>query len=363
MAMSYLKLSQTIASSEQSMTIMSAKQQMQNGLYMPAEWAAHQCCWMAWPMRLQTWPRGLPHREFAAVANAIAEHEPVRILVDHEYLVQARSYCNHPNIQFVTLPTSDIWLRDTAPTFVFDSDKLQGINWQFNAWGEAREQVEDYAADVKLAQNILQYLQLDCVHAALVLEGGAIHVDGEGSLLTTTECLLNSSRNPNLSQEQIENYLREYLGVEQIIWLQRGLEDDETAGHIDNIACFIRPGIVAALSCSDPQDANYAILQENIEQLRQTTDAQGRTLKVIPIEQPARRDAEDFRLALSYINFYLANTGVIVPTFADEKRDIAALNQIQALFPQRKVVAVDGLELAYGGGCVHCMTQQQPLIK
>jgi len=337
--------------------------QIPQDFYMPAEWSPHQACWMAWPDRKDTWIYGLdkPRQAFAKVAQAIATFEPVYLLVNAKQMVSALEYCKHPNIHIIEIPTSDIWLRDTGATFVVNrSGGIAGIDWQFNAWGENREALSDYQADVELATNILNHLEIDCYHAPFILEGGAIHVDGEGTLLTTEECLLSPTRNPELSREDIEIYLKQYLGVKKIIWLGKGLQDDETAGHIDNVSCFVRPSVVAALTCNDPKDSNYEVLQDNLQRLRQATDAQGRTLKIIEIEQPSRRDDKEWRLALSYINFYIANGGVIVPTFDDPKHDNLALNQIQQFFPQHKVMPVEGLDLIYGGGCVHCMTQQQP---
>ncbi len=336
-----------------------------HNFYMPAEWSPHQICWMGWPDRKDTWIYGLekPRRAFAQVAQSIAEFEPVYLLTNSRQMNSALEYCQHPNIHLIEIPISDIWLRDTGATFVInDTGGIAGINWRFNAWGENRETLSDYKADIELATNILTHLEIDCYHAPLILEGGAIHVDGEGTLLTTEECLLNPNRNPNLSPTEIETYLKQYVGIQKIIWLGKGLEDDETAGHIDNVACFVRPGVVAALTCHDQQDSNYEILQDNLQRLRQATDAQGRKLDIIEIEQPSRRDDKDWRLALSYINFYIANGGVIVPTFDDAKRDNIALNQIQQAFPNHSVVPVESLDLVYGGGCIHCMTQQQPKL-
>jgi agmatine deiminase len=208
---------------------------------------------------------------------------------------------------------------------------------------------------------MLAYTHTNRYVAPLILEGGAIHVDGEGTLLTTEDCLLNSNRNPHLTRPEFEMLLHDYLGVKQVIWLGQGLQDDETSGHIDNLACFVRPGVVVALSSHDPQDGNYLALQDNLQRLRSATDAQGRRLEIIEIEQPARReDAQGLRLALSYINFYLANGGVIMPVF-DDPADSAAILTLTRLFPNRRVVTVPALDLVHGGGGIHCITQQQPL--
>ena len=196
--------------------------------------------------------------------------------------------------------------------------------------------------------------------APLVLEGGAIHVDGEGTLLTTESCLLNPNRNPDLGRAEVEELLRQYLGVRTILWLNGGVEDDDTDGHVDNVACFVRPGLVLALNSSDPADGNYAMLTENIERLRASTDAAGRSLEVVPIEQPRRREmADGRRLALSYVNFYIANGGIVMPAFEDPQ-DRHAYDIVQRAFPDRRVMQVPATEIVFGGGGIHCITQQQP---
>ncbi len=332
-------------------------------LFMPPEWRLHHCCWMGWPARRDSWPFDLTRARasWIAVVRAIAQFEPVKVIASPEESEEARRWCSN-FAEVVTLPIDDIWLRDTGPTFLINGrGDLAGVAWQFNAWGENRETLDDYQRDATLAKRILAYSQLTCYEAPLFLEGGAIHVDGEGTLLTTEECLLNPSRNPNLNREQIEAWLDQYLGITKVIWLGQGLQDDETAGHIDNLACFVRPGVVLALSCRDPEDSNYAVLQDNLQRLRKATDAQGRKLEVIEIEQPSRRDdPHGLRLALSYLNFYLANGGIVIPTF-DDPADQAALEVLQKIFPERRRVTVAGLDLVYGGGCVHCITQQQPV--
>lgn len=332
--------------------------------YMPAEWHPHTCCWMAWPARADSWPFELDRARASWVnaMHAIAQFEPVKVITPPDQVTVAKNYCGN-GVEIIPLPIDDIWLRDTGPTFVIDGHgQIAGVDWQFNAWGENREKLEDYLRDAELAQRILEYTHLPRQAAPLILEGGSIHVDGMGTLLTTEECLLNANRNPQLSRQEIEELLRQYLGVTQIIWLGQGLQDDETAGHIDNLAGFARPGVVLALTCQDPLDSNYAILQDNLQRLRQAKDAQGRRLEIIELEQPSRRD--DFnglRLTTSYINFYLANGGIILPTFEDPVTDQQALNTFRQVFPNYQIVTIDGLDLVYGCGCVHCMTQQQPV--
>lgn len=332
--------------------------------FMPAEWHPHRCCWMGWPYRPESWSIDLVQAQatYVKVAQAIARFEPVKMIVLPEHAKLAKQLLDSTGIEIVTLPINDIWLRDTGPTFVINNHgQVAGIDWQFNAWGEARENLSDYQQDVLLAQHILDYLQLPRYAAPLVLEGGAIHTDGEGTVLVTEECLLNPNRNPHLTRVEIETLLQAYLGVTQVIWLGQGLQDDETAGHIDNLASFARPGVVIALTSSDPQDSNYLALQDNLRRLRRATDAQGRQLEIIEIEQPARRDEQNgLRLSLSYLNFYRANGGVIVPTFNDPA-DRLAITTLAKAFPNDQIVPIDALDLCYGGGNIHCITQQQPL--
>ncbi|OQW95238.1 MAG: agmatine deiminase [Beggiatoa sp. IS2] len=332
----------------------------QDGFYMPPEWHLHRCCWMGWPCRPQSWPFELTRAQasYAIVAQTIAQFEPVMMATVPERVTEAVQSCPSP-IQVVTLPMDDAWLRDMGPTFIVNDQKnLAAIDWQFNAWGGSHP---DHAQDVAFAQSMLAYTQIRRYVAPLILEGGAIHVDGEGTLLTTEQCLLNPNRNPHLTRRDIEKLLSDYLGVKQIIWLGQGLQEDETSGHIDNLACFVRPRVVVALNSQDPQDGNYLALQDNLQRLRQATDAKGRQLEVIEIEQPAHReDAQGLRLSLSYLNFYIANGGIIMPIFNDPA-DEAAIKTLTQLFPERQVVTVPALDLIHGGGGIHCITQQQPL--
>jgi agmatine deiminase len=334
-----------------------------DNFFMPAEWHQHHCCWMGWPYRAESWSIALEQAQatYLKVAQAIARFEPVKMIVPLEHTRVVAQLVGR-GIEIITLPIDDIWLRDTGPTFVINNHgQLAGIDWQFNAWGEARENLSDYQQDVQLAQHILEYLQLPRYAAPLMLEGGAIHTDGEGTVLVTEECLLNPNRNPHLTRAEIEVLLQEYLGITQVIWLGQGLQDDETAGHIDNLASFARPGVVIALTGSDPQDSNYWALQDNLQRLRQATDAQGRPLEIIEIEQPNRRDDPNgLRLSLSYLNFYLANGGIIVPIF-DDPADHLALTTFRKVFPHYQIVPIYALDLGYGGGNIHCITQQQPL--
>jgi agmatine deiminase len=334
--------------------------------YMPAEWYPHQCCWMGWPTRASNWPLALEQVQtnFLAVAQAIAQFEPVKVLVLPEHFAAVKQRCGN-KIEVIALPLDDTWLRDTAPTFVINGKgQIAGIDWPFNAWGENQERLTDYQQDALLAQRLLEYLQVPRYVAPLFVEGGAFHVDGEGTILTTEECLLNPSRNPHLTKQEIEELLCEYLGATKVIWLGQGLRDDETSGHVDTIACFARPGVVVALTSNNPQDENYKALQDNLYRLRSAKDAQGRRLEVVEIEQPKARydDRNGLRLTLSYINFYLANGGIVVPVFNDAA-DTQAVLKLRKTFVNHQVTPIAALGLFYGGGGIHCMTQQQPVVR
>jgi agmatine deiminase len=329
-----------------------------DGFRMPAEWERHTRCWMAWPCRPETFAGGIEaaHKAYAEVAQTIAQFEPVTMVCNPADAAEVSLACG-VGVEVLPLPISDSWIRDTGPTFVTD-DKgaVAGVHWRFNAWGS---NYADYAPDAELGARMLADLKLPCYEAPLILEGGSFHVDGEGTLLTTEECLLNPNRNPGLSREQIEQHLKDYLGVRSVIWLGRGYEQDETDGHIDEIACFVRPGVVLALSTDDTGDTNFKIFQDNLDRLKMARDAQGRELEVIPVRQPARRDQNGVRMTLSYTNFYIANGGVIMPAFEDPA-DIEAFRILRKLFPDREVIQVPALDIVRGGGGIHCITQQQP---
>lgn len=334
------------------------------GYRMPAEWTVHERCWMAWPCNAALWGSGLAaaREAYAEVAQTISRFEPVVMVARPEDAGEAEQLCG-PEIEIMTLPIFDSWMRDMGPSFVVDrSGSVAGVDWGFNAWGndEGRPQFE-LDTDDAIAAAVLERARAGRFRAPLILEGGSIHVDGEGTLITTEQCLLNRNRNPGLTREQIEDVLAGYLGVERIIWLGQGLEDDDTDGHVDNLACFARPGVVMAFACSDPEDPHHAIARENLARLRAACDANGRGLDLVEIEQPSpRRMANGRRLAMSYVNYYLPNGGVVVPGFDDPVRDANAVAVLREVFPDREVVQVPGIDIVRGGGNVHCITQQQP---
>ena len=348
-----------------------------DGFHMPGEFEPHSGAWMLWPERPDNWrENGVPAQQtFARVAAAIAEFEPVSVGVSQKWYPQARAMLPE-TVRVVELSCNDSWIRDCGPTFVTNGSALRAVDWDFNAWGGL---YTDFTLDQQVALKVAEIERVDRYKAPLILEGGSIHVDGQGTLLTTKECLLNENRNPQLSQGQIEQYLMDYLAIEKIIWLERGIYLDETQGHIDNICCFLRPGEVALAWTDDKTDPQYEISRENEEILISATDARGKGLKVhrlhvptpvtitqvesegvLPVDGTLPRRAGD-RLAASYINFYFCNGGAVVPTF-DDPMDAVALAQLQELLPERRVVGVPSREILLGGGNIHCITQQVPVI-
>jgi agmatine deiminase len=351
-----------------------------DGFRMPAEFEPHAGTWMIWPERPDNWRLGAkPAQEaFTAVATAIAASEPVTVGVSAAQYENAREHLPAA-VRVVELSTDDAWARDTGPTCVVDAEgRVRGVDWMFNAWGGLDGGLYfPWDQDDLVARKLLEVEGLDRYRAPFVLEGGAIHVDGEGTLITTEECLLNPNRNPGLSREDIERNLRDYLGVERVIWLGRGVFNDETDGHVDNLCCFVRPGEVALTWCDDPADPQYGISRDALARLRAARDARGRRLLVHKIPQPGPlfmtaqeaagvdrregsrpRQAGD-RMAGSYVNFYIANRRVVVPLL-DPATDARALRILRRLFPGREVVGVPAREILLGGGNIHCITQQIP---
>lgn len=330
------------------------------GFRMPAEWSEHLYTFMEWPVKEAMWPE--PFEEilpaFADIARKISEFEPVIVIAQPGLGRQAAEFCG-PTVQILEMEHDDSWMRDNGPTFVVDQKgNISGINWIFNAWGGKYPCVNDNL----VAPKLLEHLGIQRIDAPIVMEGGSIHVDGEGTLLTTEECLLNKNRNPHMSREEIEDVVKKHLNIDKIIWLRRGLYGDDTDGHIDNVACFARPGEIIMQVSSNPKDPNYERSLENIEAIEKTVDAKGRTFKITKIEQPPETFYDGARLTLSYLNFYFVNGGIILPVFGGscEETDKAAEATLTRLFPDRRIVTVNGLPIIRGGGNVHCLTQQMP---
>jgi agmatine deiminase len=353
-----------------------------DGFYMPAEWARHSQAWMVWPERPDNWRLGgkPAQNAFTAVAKAIAEFEPVTVCVSACQYENARARLDHSNIRLVEITTDDAWVRDTGPTFVINGQGgVRGVDWTFNAWGGFDGGLyAPWQRDDQVARKILEIE--GCARyrtEGFVLEGGSIHVDGEGTLITTEECLLNRNRNPDLSRAQIESMLREHLSIDSVIWLPEGLFNDETDGHVDNFCCYVRPGEVLLAWTDDVSNPNYPRCQAAMAVLTNSRDAKGRQLIVhkMPIPGPLHATLEEcagvdlvagsqerdpsIRLAGSYVNFLIVNGGIIAPKF-DDPMDAEAEAILQRLFPEHRVVMVPGREILLGGGNIHCITQQQP---
>lgn len=353
-----------------------------DGFYMPAEWYPHQQTWMLWPERSDNWRDNAKPAQaaFCQVARAIAAFEAVTVGVSPAAWKSAEQCLKHPAIRLLEISNNDAWIRDTGPTFLLHpTGELRGVDWKFNAWGgELGGLYSDWADDDLVASKVLHAEQVQGYRTDdFVLEGGAIHVDGEGTLITTEECLLNKNRNPHLSRCEIERYLCDYLNVSHIIWLPQGLANDETDGHVDNFCCFIAPAQVLLAWTDQPENPNYHRCRDALAILEKSVDAQGRRLTVHkmllpnPIYPTPEECAQiatqagtlprspDKGHAASYINFLIVNGGIIAPSF-DDPCDAPAQALLEQLFPDRQVIMIPSREIILGGGNIHCITQQQP---
>ena len=331
------------------------------GFSMPIEGGPHDRTLMAWPCgRWQEF--GLLEEAFvnyAEVANAISSFEPVTMFADPAFSSQARARCSEA-VEVVELPLDDSWLRDSGPIFVTGpGDERMGVDFVFNAWGE---KFPTWQADDRIARLACENLGVPSTRAPIVLEGGSITVDGEGSLITTEQCLLHPKRNPHLDRSGIENALGEWLGVSEVIWLGNGLiEDRDTDGHVDNLCSFVSPGKVVCQTAPGPDDPDCEYLDENLARLRSARRASGEPIEVVELPFLPRTEFEGRSVAVPYTNFYLVNGGVIVPTpDGGDSTEADALAVLAHAFPDRQVVGVPSTTLALGGGGIHCITQQVP---
>lgn len=348
--------------------------------WMPPEWAPHARTYVSWPVQASMCQPQTVARVtagYAAMIAAIAEFEPVTVLVNEgesasvaACVAEARacasqgasSLMDTHAVDFLTIPHNDSWLRDNGPTFVrTKTGSLAGLNWRFNAWGG---KYAPWDLDDAVAPAILSASGIAQVDVPLVMEGGSFHTDGEGTLLTTTQCLLNPNRNPGMARDEITRQLATHLGIDKILWLGHGLDGDETDGHIDNMACFAAPGKVLVQVCRDRQDLNFAVSEAALTVLGQEKDAKGRALAVVTIPQPPKRMGPDGRLTLSYLNFYFVNGGIILPVFGGDADDTdrEAVRILSETFPERRIRTIDGMAIVTEGGNVHCATQQMPQL-
>lgn len=355
------------------------------GFRMPAEYEAHDGCLMIWPIRSGSWPYGgvAAKKAFTAVINAISESERVYVLTDAEHMAEAKAALPD-SVTVLEIETDDAWARDVGATFVInDKGERIGIDWEFNAWGgEVDGLYPHWERDDKAASAFCAAIDNPTFDAhPFVLEGGSIHADGEGTILTTEACLLSAGRNPNLSKAEIEQTLCATLGAEKVVWIPYGIVNDETNEHVDNVCAFVRPAEVVLAWTDDPNDPQYAPSHACEAALNAQTDAKGRKITIhhLPIpKQPILIQPEDLegyifeegedvrevgeRLAASYVNFYISNGGVIVPQFGDVN-DSVAVDILQKLFPERKVYPIPARDILLGGGNIHCITQQIPTAR
>ncbi|MBB2149511.1 agmatine deiminase family protein [Pedobacter gandavensis] len=338
------------------------------GFSFPAEWAKHEATWLSWPHKEASWPGKLEtiYRPYCEFIKIVATGEKVRININDE---ETKAFAiaelekvgaDLSQVEFFMNPTNDAWCRDHGPAFLLNEAKDQKVvvDWGYNAWGG---KYPPFDLDDVIPTKIAKHFDLPLYLPEIVMEGGSVEFNGAGTILTTTACLLNENRNPHLTKEQIEQYLMEFYGAEQILWLGDGIVGDDTDGHIDDITRFVNEDTVLTVVESNPLDENYILLQENLEALKEMRLLDGRPLNIVKLPMPSPVIHEDTRLPASYANFYIANAAVIVPTFRDVN-DEKALKIIQEVFPDRKVVGIDSTDIIWGLGSFHCLSQQEPAI-
>ena len=331
---------------------------LEAGFHMPAEWEPHRCCWMAWPVEEEIWGEYLPQcqQEYASVARAIAGYEPVHVLVPPGSFSEASRLCG-ASVEVIPWDLDDAWMRDMGPNFLKNQHGDTAVSiFHFNAWGYKYPR---YRKDAAIGHRLAESLRIRVFSSPLFMEGGGINVDGEGTLLTTEQCVLNENRNPGISKKEAEHELCHALGVGNIIWLPGDPDDKETDGHVDGLACFVKPGVVLVELDPDPSSERHRILMENVHALETATDDCGRKLEIQFIEEAREVEALGDRFCRSYINFYIANDGIVMPEYGIPS-DERAREVVQGCFPDRKITGVDIRHIAYGGGGIHCITQQQP---
>jgi agmatine deiminase len=336
------------------------------GFSMPAEWAPHAATWMGWPFDDDNWEGYLESArvDFTRLIRAIADFEPVMVSVaNQESLADAKRRLGATpnalaNISFRQAEIDDIWFRDSGPIFIQNATGGVALtDWSFNAWGNKF----NWRKDIDVPKNIAHELSIKRFEIPIVMEGGALDINSQGVLLTTKQCLLNPNRNPALNQNQIENYLEDYLGVKQFIWLNSGLEGDKTDGHVDTITRFANDDTIVTSVCEDKNDPNYAPMQENLELLKKARQYNGQPYNLIELPLPTQIiHVADERLPMTYANFYIGNGFVVMPTY-NEPNDQRALSILQNTFPEHKVIPLPSLGIVAGGGSFHCVTQQQPV--
>jgi agmatine deiminase len=337
---------------------------------LPAEWAPHRSTWLAWPTNIETWPQHMAEarRAYLDMLTALTRYEEVILLTDSERLrdeiIELPEIQSLPDgkLSVIVHPYNDSWMRDAGPIFITStsgSDPILAHDFIFNAWGV---KYEPYADDDRIPELAAEQFDIPVIKHDLVLEGGSIDVNGQGTLITTEQCLLNKNRNPLLSRQDIEEKLKQLLGIQRVLWLGGGIEGDDTDGHVDDITRFVNEGTVITVRENQKSDANYAPLEENFRRLKQSGDQDGNRLHVVDIPMPDIYLEGPFgRSPASYANFLIANRQVLVPVYG-AKNESSVLSIFKDIFPEREIVPIDCVGLVCGLGSIHCVTQQQPLV-
>jgi agmatine deiminase len=339
------------------------------GYYFPAEFAPHTATWLSWPHKEASWPGKIEtiYPFYSQFIKEVAKGEEVCINVIDDAMKAFAIKCLHEagadlgKIKFFIHPTNDAWCRDHGPAFLINPHadiKKVIVDWGYNAWGN---KYPPFDLDDVIPTLIGKHCNIPVYHPGIVMEGGSVEFNGQGTLLTSTACLLNPNRNPHLNQQQIEEYLYNYYGVEQVLWVDEGIVGDDTDGHIDDTVRFVNANTVLTVVEENKQDENYGLLQHNLRQLQQMRLLNGQQLNIIELPMPDAIVYEDQRLPASYANFYIANAAVIVPTYRCANDD-KALQIIQQNFPGRKVIGIDSTDIIWGLGSFHCLSQQEPAV-
>ncbi|MBX2904024.1 MAG: agmatine deiminase family protein [Chitinophagales bacterium] len=346
----------------------------QAGFYFPAEFSPQDAMWLSWIHKEASWPGKIHtvYEPYCRFILMVASHQKVHInvadaamknfaLQQLQLVLPSFQSTALNNIEFHFNSTNDAWCRDHGPAFLLNknSNEKAIVDWGYNAWGG---KYPPYDLDDVIPTHIAKKLQLKVFEPGIVMEGGSVEFNGKGTLLTTTACLLNKNRNPHLSQKEIEYFLTEYYGVENILWLNDGIVGDDTDGHIDDITRFVNEDTVVTVVEENKQDENYYLLQHNLKLLKTMRLENGKQLNIVELPMPAPVVYEDQRLPASYANFYISNQAVIVPTFRDATNDTKALDILQTCFPTRQIVGIDSTDLIWGLGSFHCLSQQEPSV-
>src|SRR6187551_2919089 len=338
------------------------------GYYFPAEFAPHVATWLSWPHKEASWPGKIQtiFPFYSRFIKYLTQSEKVRINVNDEAMKAFAISClqreevDLSQVEFFFHPTNDAWCRDHGPAFLINPKikKKMIVDWGYNAWGG---KYPPFDLDDNIPTLVAQHYNIPVVYPGIVMEGGSVEFNGKGTLLTTTSCLLNENRNPHLNQKQIEEFLHNYYGVDNILWIGDGIVGDDTDGHIDDITRFVNEDTVVTVIEENKNDENYAPLQENLETLKKLRLENGKQMNIVELPMPSAIVYEDMRLPASYANFYVANKYVVVPTFRD-KNDDKALEILQKCFTDRKVIGLDSVDIIWGLGSFHCLSQQEPFV-